>query len=239
MNWQILNTGRASAERNMELDRQLLLKLDAQGPAILRFYDWTGDSATYGYFTTPSKFLKEDAIQHNQLQLARRPTGGGILFHLCDLTFSLLIPADHPDFSLNTLENYCYVNQLIAKAVYRFMGMKEPLQLFELNEKNEIPACNHFCMAQPSMYDVMLKGKKVAGGAQRRTKVGYLHQGTISLAMPPESYLRNVLLPESLVLESMQHYTASILGTDVSPAILTTARRELQECLSHVITQEA
>lgn len=235
MNWQILDTGRASALQNMEMDRRLLLELQSDGPSILRFYEWSGDSATYGYFTTPFKFLKEDSVQRHQLQLARRPTGGGILFHLTDLTFSLLIPASHPHFSLNTLDNYRFVNSFVATAVHQFLGETEPLQLLAQEEKFQEAACQHFCMAQPSQYDVMLKGGKVGGGAQRRTKQGYLHQGTISLAMPTESYLKELLLPDSPVLSAMQRYHVSLLGAEVTSKQLGQARRAMQEHLTQVI----
>jgi len=232
MNWQVLNTGRASARANMDLDRQLLQALDADGPSILRLYDWAEDSATYGYFMTPYKYLNEESVARNRLQLARRPTGGGILFHLCDLTFSLFIPASHPQYSTNTLENYIYINQLVSHAVHQFMGEQSIFELLNVDEKNCHAACNHFCMAQPSQYDVMLKGKKVGGGAQRRTKAGYLHQGTISLAMPSVSYLKEILVLDSPVLASMENYTASLLGHDLSTKKLNEARREMQHILT-------
>jgi lipoate-protein ligase A len=232
MNWQVLNTGRSSAHANMNFDREMLKKLDPEGPSILRLYEWAGDSATYGYFMTPFTYLKEEAVTRNQLQLARRPTGGGILFHLCDLTFSLFIPASHPNYSTNTLENYLFVNRHVSLAVHQFMGEKESLQLLNVDEKNCHHECNHFCMAQPSQYDVMLKGKKVGGGAQRRTKAGYLHQGTISLAMPSEEYLKDVLALDSPVLASMQNYAVSLLGSDLSSKKLNEARREMQQYLT-------
>ena len=39
-------------------------------------------------------------------------------------------------------------------------------------------------MAKPTQYDIVYKGKKIAGAAQRKKTQGYLHQGTISLAAP-------------------------------------------------------
>jgi len=36
-------------------------------------------------------------------------------------------------------------------------------------------------MAKPTIYDVMLNGKKIGGSAQRRTKFGLLHQASIHL----------------------------------------------------------
>ena len=55
---------------------------------------------------------------------------------------------------------------------------------------------DYFCMAKPTIYDVVYQGRKIAGAAQRRRKNGYLHQGTISLAFPQMGLLNEVLFPK-------------------------------------------
>ena len=64
--------------------------------------------------------------------------------------------------------------------------------------------CNHFCMAKPTKYDLIWQGRKIAGAAQRKTRSGFLHQGTISLLMPPEDYLQRILLPGTEVANAMK-----------------------------------
>jgi lipoate-protein ligase A len=49
-------------------------------------------------------------------------------------------------------------------------------------------------MARPTKYDVMLQGRKIAGAAQRKTKAGFLHQGTIALLCPDPELLGAVEL---------------------------------------------
>jgi lipoate-protein ligase A len=60
-------------------------------------------------------------------------------------------------------------------------------------------------MAKPTKYDVMWEGKKVGGGAQRRTKYGFLHQGTISLGRPDEEFLSGILLDKELLSSFIQN----------------------------------
>ena len=58
---------------------------------LLHLYQWDGPSATYGYFIDPSKYLDLNKLRQHHVALARRPTGGGIVFHIWDLAFSFLI----------------------------------------------------------------------------------------------------------------------------------------------------
>src|SRR3989344_5352362 len=114
---RILNTGIASAEENMAQDERLLQDLDPNGEPLLHFYRWAGPSLTYGYFVSPDQQINVAEANKYRLALARRPTGGGIVFHIWDLAFSFLMPSDHPAFSLNTLENYRFVNRIVLDAM--------------------------------------------------------------------------------------------------------------------------
>jgi len=190
----------------MKLASHLLAGLDPKGEPILHLYDWQEDSATFGYFIHPDKYLNVEKAKKRKLTLARRPTGGGIVFHTWDLAFSFLLGSEHPSFSQNTLENYAFVNQVVLDAMTAFLKTKGDMELISESVVAPNPVMHHFCMARPTQYDVILKGRKIAGAAQRKTKLGYLHQGTISLAMPKEDLLKDVLLfPE--VYTSMLEYT--------------------------------
>ena len=188
MQWQILDTGVANAWHNMTLDYALLKKMLSTSAPILHLYDWEGDCTTYGYFQDPFSILSKEAVLEQKLHLARRPTGGGLLFHQTDFAFSILIPASHPAFSLNTLQNYAFINRFLADVIEKFTKLKT--DLYNSGSYSKDVQC---CMANPSPYDVMIGGKKVAGGAQRRNKHGFLHQGSVSLALLPESFLLDVL----------------------------------------------
>src|SRR5690242_9702910 len=127
--WEILDTGRQSAEENMRLDAELLEKAESFSKPILHFYDWEGDSATYGYFTDPAKFLDLSQAHSLSLNLARRPTGGGIIFHIWDMAFSVVVPSHCSEFSINTLDNYAFVNRAVLMAIKEFLGHQPSLSL--------------------------------------------------------------------------------------------------------------
>jgi len=224
---QVLDTGANGADVNMRLDEKLLLELNPDGTPILHFYRWSGPCATYGYFLDPSKHLNLDEIQRHRLQLARRPTGGGIVFHIWDLAFSFLMPANHPRCSKNTLDNYRFVNEAVRESMRDFLQLRDPIELIS----NDLEGPSHFCMARPTVYDVVYKGRKIAGAAQRRRKNGYLHQGTISLALPQTELLKEVLLSEKEILQAMMAYTFAPLGRYWSAEAMQAMREEIQKRL--------
>lgn len=232
--WRILDTGPADAEKNMSIDVDLLNTL-SENP-ILHFYDWIKDSGTYGHFIDPNKFFKEEGVVKRGLSLAKRPTGGGIVFHIRDFAFSVLIPAECSYCSTNTLDNYAFVNHRIIKAVKSFLGEKTSSTLLPEETPSPHELSNHFCMAKPTKFDVMLEGKKISGGAQRRTKNGFLHQGTISLLLPDEEFIIDILKEGKTIFESMKSHTYSLMGTSCTPLELEKAREELRFYLVNSFT---
>jgi lipoate---protein ligase len=235
--WTILDTGRANAVENMAIDAKLLESMKNQTAAqpTLHFYEWTAKSVTYGLFIEPSALLNMDQVKKESLQLAQRPTGGGVIFHLSDFAFSLLIPQTHHAYSINPLNNYAFVNELVIEVIKRFSGKAAAPYL--LSNEAQIPKSSplsHFCMAKPTKFDVMLHGRKVGGGAQRRTRFGILHQGTISLSFPPESLLRN-LLRDPQVLNAMLEHTFPLLSGMPSTNEIEEARQQIRDHFTKVI----
>jgi lipoate-protein ligase A len=234
----VIERSKASANDNMMQDRYLLQNLSRHTSPILHFYDWEGPSATYGHFIDPLRYFNHEALALGKINVARRPTGGGIIFHTCDYAFSVLVPSSHPSFSINTLENYGLINRAVIEAVHLFLNeecLEQRIALLAKSPKPLHSSCQNFCMAQPTQYDVMIEGRKVGGAAQRRTKDGFLHQGTIALGMPSESYLTEVLLESVPIIEGMKRHGFSLLGDAWSCAELETARKKMRRILESVL----
>lgn len=212
---QLIDSGSQKGVDLMTKDRTLLNEIDRV--PILHFYDWAEPTATYGLLTKPEAHLSQKALQQDGIHLAQRPTGGGILFHLYDLAFSLVLPKTHPLVCENTLANYRWINQIVAEAVTPFVPL--PLTLLPQTTSNNRSSLERFCMAKPTPYDVLCDNKKLIGAAQRKTKKGLLHQGTISLCLPNFSLLQEFLPANSSVIEAMQQHTFYLTDTenDLSP----------------------
>lgn len=235
--WKILDTGSHSAEENMKIDADLLEKMQPDDPPLLHFYEWEGKAATYGHFLDPKQFLDLEKAEALGLSIARRPTGGGIIFHVSDLAFSVLVPAHFSYYSINTLDNYDFINSAVKKGIQRFFDSHEELSLLFEEPLPLDENCRHFCMAKPTKYDVMFQGRKVAGAAQRKRKQGYLHQGSIAIALPKEAFLSQILLKGTQVHEAMVATTFSLLGNDWTPSDLEEVRITLKQQLQEELTR--
>lgn len=228
---EVIQTPPMHAIENMALDAELLESLAAHPRSLLHLYEWSGNSLTYGYFLDPYKYLRPDGVSQLGVQIARRPTGGGIIFHHCDLAFSVLIPANHPRFSINTLENYALVNDAVLRTIERYQGCSAEL----LNQDPVAPdeASHHFCMAKPTKYDVIIQGKKVGGGAQRKTKHGLLHQGSIAISLPHPDYLKALLLPDTCVANAMIANSYPLLEPGACQQTFLHIKNEIKNFLIH------
>ncbi len=236
MHCEILESGPTSATSLMERDRELLALLGERERPLLHLYEWEGPSATYGHFITPEHFFNQEACLQRGLQLAKRPTGGGITFHTSDLAFSLLIPASHPLVSANTLDNYSLVNSLILDAIRSMRSLPSPLTLMEKAIIPRSASAERFCLATPTIYDILLEGKKVGGAAQRRTKNGILHQGTILLSLPCAELVKATLHGGEAIFAAIEEASAPLMPHIVDPMGLREAREEMRSHLLNRLT---
>ena len=205
---QIIDTLILSADENMRYDAELLDNLrEGDGP-LLHIYQWKKPSVTYGYFVKPEQFLNLQELENQGIECARRPTGGGIIFHIWDLSFGILIPNGHEGYSNKALDNYQYINRMVQEAVQKVI-QEEGIGLLPIDPTHEKASVKHFCMAKPTIYDVMLGGLKIAGAAQRKKPQGFLHQGSISLAMPDFGLLDKVVI-DPAVTEAMRVNTFAL-----------------------------
>lgn len=159
------DTATRSAAMNMAVDEALLEQ--AKRP-LLRFYRWDHAALSFGYF---GKF--EDVAEYAaERDLVRRWTGGGIVFHGEDLTYTVVIPATAEVFAESSTSIYAAIHLALRDAL---VASGNPAELATA----AAPDITEACFAKPVIADVMLDGRKVAGAAHRRTRRGLLHQGSI------------------------------------------------------------
>lgn len=169
--WHLLRSGPGEAAWNMALDEALLENAAARGRPVLRFYGWTEPAATFGY----SQRYGEVESWTTLRPLIRRITGGGLVPHDADWTYSLIFPPAHPWYELAAAESYRRLHEWVAAA---FSAVELPAELSECCAK-ESPGQ---CFAGAEKFDVLAGGRKIAGAAQKRNKLGLLIQGSVQPA---------------------------------------------------------
>lgn len=181
MSGRLLLDAKSSAAANMAIDESLLRH--ARAP-VLRIYGWEEACVSVGYFQKAS-------VVPFGASFVRRYTGGGLVEHGRDLTYTLVLPSDHPLTRAGTLPSYHAIHEGVASAL-RSAGIG--CRLATAQPKKDHPSC----FLKPVPADVLdSKENKLAGAAQRRTKQGCLHQGSILLpgSIPPEL---SKILPDHL-----------------------------------------
>lgn len=162
-----------AAALNMAVDEAFL---ESAAAPTLRFYCWRGPALSFGYFGS----YADVADQSGDREIVRRWTGGGIVPHGADLTYSVIIPARHPFFALSSLRIYSDLHQAISVAL-QANGIAATLA------DSVSPKISENCFANAVRADVISQGRKIAGAAHRRTRAGLLHQGSIQHAkLPPQ-----------------------------------------------------
>lgn len=179
---------------NMAVDEALLLT--ATRP-VLRFYGWRRPSLSFGYFGRFSDVTTEEPRR----EIIRRWTGGGIVLHGADITYSIVLPREHSPELPSARVVYSEVHEAIREALCGD---------FEVALASEDAAkVSEACFANPVTADVVLRGRKIAGAAQRRTRAGLLHQGSIQHEGLPQSF------PTAFAGVLCERFEAKQLETDV------------------------
>ncbi len=169
------------APMNMAID-EALLRASPTTP-ILRIYGWERPASSFGY-SQPWQQIQRQAPPEREA--VRRWTGGGLVLHgdPGELTYTLVIPRTEPLSRVPILDSYHQIHQSLIHALRSF-GLKALLAPAPAEGAPNLscfdPAGGH---AEPAQFDVLHDGRKIAGAAQRRHRLGLLHQGSLRVPSP-------------------------------------------------------
>ena len=159
-----------SGPENMAVDEWLL---EREEIPLLRVYDWLGDWVSLGYF---GQRREAEAMMGKGVPLVRRATGGGIVDHRIDRTYSLVVPKACELARRRGTESYRAIHTALAAALH-MVGVEA--RLITEDSEHDSAACFEKSVA----WDIADgEGNKLAGAGQRRTRSGLLHQGSVVVA---------------------------------------------------------
>jgi lipoyl(octanoyl) transferase len=172
--WLFLQSPAADAATNMAVDEALLRNATERRMPLLRVYTWVRPAVSFGYF---QKFPARVAAKY---EIIRRPTGGGMVYHGDDTTYAVVVPPGHPLYEMKTADAYCAIHKAVAAACEQSTDKRSGRSPTIQTAPPTSPRGQYECFRNPVHGDVISDGRKLAGGAQRRTKHGMLHQGSIA-----------------------------------------------------------
>ena len=176
---EVLPVRIAGAAENMAVDFLLLQRCPRGGPPRMRHYEWRGPSFTFGY-SQKIAWVRAQLPAGEPVDLCRRPTGGGIVDHRDDWTYSIVIPRGHPLEEDRAVNSYRAIHECIAGSL-RQLGV--PAGLKPAGEAGTGGgALPGVCFQKSEIFDVIhaQSGAKIAGAAQKRGAHGLLFQGSIA-----------------------------------------------------------
>lgn len=173
----------------MAMDEALLEH--AGGRRLLRRFHWAGSppfGTTFGYFVpaAEAEAAARARFGARSLPLVRRPTGGGVVFHDGDLTFSFVFPWPRP---LTAARVYQRIHEGV-QAGLRGAGARTALW------RGASPGTASLCFSRCEPLDLAREdGGKALGGALRKRRGAGLYQGSLrpeGLGLPLERLWRAV-----------------------------------------------
>jgi len=197
---RILETEDNIGPWNMAVDEFLLY--NCKEP-ILRIYGWSKPCISIGYFQNIDEVNYKKCNEKN-VDVVRRITGGGAVFHDMELTYSFVTK----NFPQSILESYKEICEIIIQAL-KNLGLDAKFS---------------------PLNDVTVNEKKVCGNAQTRKNNTLLQHGTILLDVDVEKMFSLLNVPIEKIsdkkISDVKNRVAGISKTfeQVSDALKSAAR---------------
>ena len=182
--WRLIPEERRVGSMNMALDEVAAETVSAGGPSTLRVYRWDPSTLSLGYHQ-PVRTVDLAFCEAEGIDVVRRPTGGGGIYHDVDGDISYSIVAPSASFPSDLTECYHALLEPVFDAFDR-LGISAGLAdeprpaLFE-------PAC-YLRQVDPA-HDVVVGGRKISGNAQYRQRDAVIQHGSITYSRSTDRHL--------------------------------------------------
>ena len=185
--WRFIDSGPAPAARNMATDEGLLREANSPGALpVLRFYTWSPPAVSLGRFQDGERAVNADACRLRGIDIVRRITGGRAVLHRDELTYSVIARIDDDLFPNDVLGTY---KVIAAGLLAGLRGLGIDAEMVSRSGRHagmvksspQEPAC----FSSPSWYEILVKGRKIIGSAQRRVGGAFLQHGSILIGYDP------------------------------------------------------
>lgn len=203
----------------MAVDAALMARARETSEATLRVYEWERPTLSFGRHESVADRFSPETLAARGYDAVRRPTGGRVLLHDGDVTYSVTAPASDAE-SVRTA--FTRINQLLVSALER-LGVHAS----EAAGRSTLRPGRDACFAEPSTGELTVAGRKLVASAQRREASALLQHGSI-LLVDRQSDLES-LASTPMTSPAPAATLNAILGREVDAAEVHAALREALE----------
>ncbi len=172
-NWRLINIINDAGAKQMAIDEAILAARSQNlVENTLRFFTWQPAAITIGFFQNLEQEIDLKKAKSDNIDIIRRYTGGGAVFHQSELTYSLVMAES--DLNLSITDSYQYLCHGVV------LGLKK------LGLKAEFKPIN----------DILVNNKKISGSGQTRKNGVILQHGTILLSVDVEKMFSYLKIPD-------------------------------------------
>lgn len=179
----------------MALDEALLQSFESEPTQpVLRLYGWSPPALSLGRFQKGAEILDLARCRDFAVPVVRRITGGGVIFHADELTYSIIC-SPHQIPASNSIKDSFRVLTGFLLQFYRKLGLEAAYAVDSKSNGEKFGQRTQFCFAGKETFDILINGRKIGGNAQRRRKQVIFQHGSIPLIGRIEDGIRFLRLP--------------------------------------------
>ena len=169
----------ARGAHNMARDEALL----EEAVPTVRLYGWNPATVSLGRSQTEAD-VDLDAARAWGMDVVRRATGGGAILHNeTEVTYALVLPLDHPGLPRDIPGSFAFLGAGVLEGL-RILGLPAEVESVPDNTRETL------CYVRRQGTNVMVRGRKISGGAQRRNGKAVLQHGTVIVHRDEERMAR-------------------------------------------------
>ena len=188
--WRLIDEGPLDGPANMALDEALLSCFDPRHSLpVLRLYGWEPPALSVGRYQDAAAALDLELCAADGIPVVRRMTGGGIIFHAQELTYSIVCAPEHIGELIGVKDGFRRLCGFLL-GTYRRLGLDSAFATDQNHAGAPLGLRTAFCFAGKEEFDVLVNGQKIGGNAQRRLRGAILQHGSIPLESRVQEGLR-------------------------------------------------
>jgi lipoate-protein ligase A len=179
--WRLVDTGPLDGATNMAVDEALLASFNPEvSRPVLRLYGWNPPALSLGRYQQATEALDLERCAAAGVSVVRRITGGGVIYHAAELTYSIVCAPCHLPPADSIKESFRQLTAFLLH-FYRELGLVADYAVDVVPAGVKLGERTLFCFAGKESYDILISGRKIGGNAQRRTRQAIFQHGSIPL----------------------------------------------------------